>query len=103
MRRLTAFVLGFREMITADFAAEICRTAVLLALTIGAPVLLAALATGLLTGLLQSVTQLQDQTLSFVPKLIVMSLTILFLLPWGLSRLTEYASELIRGIPGTIS
>ena len=89
-------------MMTADLAAELCRTAVLLALTIGAPVLLAALATGLIIGLLQAVTQLHDQTLSFVPKLVVMSLTILFLLPWGLSRLTEYATELIRGIPGTI-
>lgn len=87
---------------TADSAAELCRTAVLLALTIGGPVLLAALATGLIVGLLQSITQLHDQTLAFVPKLIVMSLMILFLLPWGLSQLTEYATELIRGIPGTV-
>ena len=64
--------------------------------------LLAALATGLIVGLLQSITQLHDQTLAFVPKLIVMSLMILFLLPWGLSQLTEYATELIRGIPGTV-
>ena len=89
-------------MMTADLAAEMCRTAVLLALTIGGPVLLAALATGLIVGLLQAVTQLHDQTLAFVPKLIVMSLVILFLLPWGLSQLTEYATDLIREIPRTI-
>ncbi len=87
---------------TADLAAEFCQTAVLLALTIGGPVLLAALATSLILGLLQTITQLHDQTLTFVPKLIVMSLVILFLLPWGLSRLTEYATDLIRGIPGSI-
>lgn len=87
---------------TADLAVELCRSAVLLALTLGGPVLLAALAIGLTIGLIQAVTQMHDQTLSFVPKLIVMSLIILFLLPWGLGRLTEYATDLIRGIPGTI-
>jgi flagellar biosynthetic protein FliQ len=87
---------------TADIAAELCQTAVILALTIAAPVLLAALATGLIVGLLQAMTQLHDQTLTFIPKLIVMALVILFLLPWGLGRLTEYATDLIHGIPGTI-
>ena len=87
---------------TADLAAELCRTAVLLALTIGAPILLAALATSLIVGLFQAMTQLHDQTLTFIPKLIVMSLVILFVLPWGIGRLTEYATDLIRGIPGSI-
>ena len=87
---------------TADIAVEFCRSAVLTALTVGGPVLIAAMATGLIIGLIQSMTQLHDQTLAFVPKLIVMSLVIFFLLPWGLSRLTEYATDLIRGIPGTI-
>ena len=44
-------------------------------------------------------TQLHDQTLAFVPKMIVISLVVLYLLPWGLSRMAEYASDLIRGIP----
>ena len=87
---------------TADLAVELCRSAVLMALTLGGPVLVAALAIGLIVGLLQAVTQLHEQTLAFVPKLIVMSLVILFLLPWGLGRLTEFATDLIRGIPGTI-
>lgn len=84
---------------TADLAIELCRSAVLLALTIGGPVLLAALAIGLVIGLLQAMTQLHDQTLAFVPKLIGISLVVLYLLPWGLSRMTEYASDLIREIP----
>lgn len=88
---------------TADIAAEQCRMAVLLALTIASPVLLAAVASGLIIGLLQAMTQLHDQTLSFIPKLIVMSLVILLLLPWGLGRLIEYATDLIHSIPGTIS
>ena len=87
---------------TADLAVELCRAAVVIALTIAGPALLAALATGLIIGLLQTVTQLHDQTLSFIPKLIVMAIVISFLLPWGLGRLTEYATEVIQGIPGTI-
>ena len=87
---------------TAELAAELCQTALVLALMLGGPVLLAALSTSLIVGMLQAVTQLHDQTLTFIPKLIIMSLVILFLLPWGISRLTEYATDLIRGIPGSI-
>ena len=84
---------------TSDTAVELCRSAVLLALTIGGPVLLAALTIGLVIGLIQAMTQMHDQTLAFVPKMIGISLVVLFLLPWGLSRMTEYASDLIREIP----
>lgn len=89
-------------MMTADLAAEMGRAAILIALTISGPVLLAALITGLVISLFQAITQLQDQTLLFIPKLIVMSLVIFFVLPWGLTRLMEYATDLIQGIPGTI-
>lgn len=88
---------------TADDAIELCRSAVLLSLTVGGPVLMAALAVGLIVGMLQAVTQLHDQTISLVPKLIVMSMVILYLLPWGLSRVTEYAADMIRGIPGHLN
>lgn len=87
---------------TSELAVELCHTAILLALTIGGPLLLAALATSLIIGLLQAMTQLHDQTLNFTPKLIVTSLVVLFLLPWSLSRLSEYATDLIRNIPGTV-
>jgi len=87
----------------ADIAAELFRTAIFFALILIGPVLLAAAATGLIIGFLQAVTQLHDQSLSFVPKLVVMSLVILLLLPWGLGRLSEYAIDLIRGIPSTVS
>ena len=87
---------------TADMAVELCRSAVLLALTIGGPVLLAALAIGLVIGLIQAMTQLHDQTLAFVPKMIGISLVVLYLLPWGLSRMAEYASDLIREIPNQL-
>lgn len=87
---------------TADTAIELCRSAALLALTLCGPALLVAAAVGLLISLVQALTQLQDQSLTFVPKLVAMTFVVLMLLPWGLSLLTEYAVDLIRGIPGTI-
>lgn len=87
---------------TADTALELCRSAALLALILSGPALLTSLAIGLVTGLLQGLTQIQDQSLTFVPRLIVLSLVLLLLMPWGLSLLTEFAADLIRGIPGTI-
>ena len=87
---------------TADIAAELCRAAVVLALMIAGPALLAALAAGLTISFLQAVTQLQDPALLFIPRLVIMAVVILFLLPWGLGQLTEYATDLIHGIPGTI-
>lgn len=88
---------------TSDQAAEVCQGAIMTALVIGGPILLSALLTSLIVGLLQSVTQLQEQTISLIPRLAIVSLVLMFFLPWGLNRLTEYATTLIRAIPGTIS
>ncbi|MFO1041410.1 MAG: flagellar biosynthetic protein FliQ [Planctomycetaceae bacterium] len=87
---------------TTDAAIELCRTAVLLALMLCSPLLLVAVAISLVMGLLQGLTQIQDASLTFVPRLIALALVVVLLLPWGLSLLTEYAGDLIRGIPGTI-
>lgn len=87
---------------TSDTAIELCRNAAMHALMLGGPVLLVALAVGLVMGLLQGLTQVQDQAITFVPRLIALVFVVLLLMPWGLSLLTEYAVDLIRGIPGTI-
>lgn len=87
---------------TTDTAIELCRSAVLLALMLCSPLLLVAVAIGLVMGLLQGLTQIQDASLTFVPRLIALALVVVLLLPWGLSLLTGYAGDLIRGIPGTI-
>lgn len=54
---------------------------------------------GLVIGLLQALTQIQEQTVAFVPKLFAMLLVLVLTLPWVLTRLLEYSSELIRDIP----
>lgn len=87
---------------TIDSAVELCRNAVMLTLAIGLPVMVSAMAVGLLISIAQAVTQLQEQTLSFVPKLVTMVLVLLYTLPWALSLLVEYTTHLYRGIPGTI-
>jgi flagellar biosynthesis protein FliQ len=87
---------------TTDTAIELCRSAALLALMLCGPALLVAMAIGLVIGLVQALTQLQDPSLTFVPKLIALTFVILLLLPWGLGLLTEYATDLIRRIPDNI-
>lgn len=87
---------------SADQAIELARNALLLAMLLAAPVLGAALIVGLVTSALQTVTQLHDQTLSFVPRLIIVLLVTLLTLPWGLEMLVDYSTELFRGIPSNL-
>jgi len=85
--------------VSIDQAVELGRGAVVMTLMIGAPVMVIAVIAGLLISMFQAVTQLQDQTLSFVPKIIAMFVTMLYILPWVMNLMMEYSTELIRGIP----
>jgi flagellar biosynthesis protein FliQ len=87
---------------TVDQAAELTRNAVALVLMLGAPIMLMAIFVGLVISILQAVTQLQDQTLSFVPKIIAMALAGLVLLPWMMHRMVEYATEMFNNIPSQL-
>jgi flagellar biosynthetic protein FliQ len=84
-----------------DTAVELVRQAVYLGLLLAAPVLAVSVAAGLVMGILQAVTQIQEQTLSFVPRLIVAVLTIVAVLPWTIGRLVEYAQTLYQEMPST--
>jgi flagellar biosynthetic protein FliQ len=77
-------------------ALEMVREALIITLKIAIPILAAGIIVGLVISLLQSVTQIQDQTIAFVPKIVVMVLALIVLLPWIFSRMMEYASELFR-------
>ena len=83
-----------------DQAVEFARGAVLLTLLLSVPVMAVATLAGLLISIAQAVTQIQDQTLSFVPKIILMLLTTLWLLPWSISVIVEYSEKLYNDIPG---
>ncbi|MGD9857571.1 MAG: flagellar biosynthetic protein FliQ [Planctomycetaceae bacterium] len=82
-----------------DAAINLTRQALWLGLLLGAPFLAVSVAIGLLMSLLQALTQIQDQTLSFVPRLAIGAATLLFVLPWIFGRLVEYAQQLYSDIP----
>ncbi len=73
-----------------------------MALIIGAPVLIVGVLVGLVIGLIQALTQIQDQTISFVPKIVTMMLVLVLSLPWLIQRMMEYSEVLITNIPSTI-
>ncbi len=78
---------------------DLARDALLLTLMLAGPLLVAALAVGLLVSLIQAVTQIQEQTLAFVPKLFAVAALFLVLLPWMLQMLVRYTTELFRSLP----
>ncbi|REJ70285.1 MAG: flagellar biosynthetic protein FliQ [Planctomycetota bacterium] len=85
-----------------DTAIDLGREAIMTMLKISAPVLIAGMAVGLLIGLLQALTQIQEQTISFVPKIIAMVLVLSFTLPWLIEEMVRYSQELISHIPDNL-
>ncbi len=77
---------------------DVVRGALLQALIIAVPILGSGLFVGLLVSLFQSVTQIQEQTLTFVPKIIVMILVAVVLLGWISVRLGDFAYEMFTGL-----
>ena len=84
---------------SSSYAAELIRQAVMLTLITAAPLLLSALTVGLLVTLIQAVTQLQEQTLTFLPKLVTMAGIFVLVLPWLLRRLTEFLVVALQTLP----
>ncbi len=87
---------------TYTLVTDLARNAMLVTALVAAPLLLVALLIGLLVSVFQTVTQIQEQTLSFVPKLIGVGLTFLVGLPWMLQLLVEYTTRLFRSLPGLV-
>jgi flagellar biosynthetic protein FliQ len=83
----------------AQDAIELGREAIMLTLLIGSPVLVAGMVVGLLIGLAQALTQIQEQTVAFVPKLVAMVFVLALTMPWLIEQLTEYTTTLIEQIP----
>jgi flagellar biosynthetic protein FliQ len=75
------------------------RQGILEVLVIAAPLLLSALTVGLIVAILQATTSIQEQTLTFVPKIIAILLVLAFLGGWMFGSLREYTTELFRKIP----
>jgi flagellar biosynthetic protein FliQ len=80
-------------------AINLGRDAIWTALLVGSPVLLTGMAVGLMIGLFQALTQIQEQTVAFVPKIVAMVLTLSIALPWLITRMLQYSGDLITTIP----
>ena len=82
-----------------EVALDLGREAVLMVVTAASPVLLMGLTVGVLVSLFQAVTQLQEQTLSFVPKILAMAAATILFVPWIAGRLVEYTQDMLGTVP----
>ena len=77
-----------------DLAVELIRRCLMLTLLVSSPILIAGLVVGIVVSLIQAVTQIQEQTLSFIPKIAAMFVAAIVTLPWVGRHLMDYATEL---------
>lgn len=85
-----------------QFVVVLFKNMILTVLALSGPMLAAGLITGLLVSVFQSVTQLRDQTLTFVPKIVAVALTLLFCLPWMMNTIISYTTNLFLNIGNVI-
>jgi flagellar biosynthetic protein FliQ len=85
--------------VSAAFVLEAVRQAMLVALLVAAPLLLCELVVGLFVSVIQAVTQIQEQTLTFVPKLLALGLVLMLVMPWILRILVTYIEQTLRSLP----
>jgi flagellar biosynthetic protein FliQ len=85
-----------------DTVVNLATQAMTLALEVAGPILILGLVIGVAVSLFQAVTQIQEQSLSFVPKIIGLAVLILILGPWMLDRLVNYATNLYMSIPSLV-
>lgn len=86
-----------------DIVLGIANEAVLTVLLVSAPILGGALLTGLLISILQATTQIQEMTLVFVPKIVVVLLIVVIFGPWMLGVVTSFAHNLFSAIPSLLA
>ena len=82
-----------------DTVVNLATQAMSLALKVAGPLLLVGLVIGLVVSLFQAVTQIQEQSLSFIPKIIAVAVVIVLLGPWMLDQLVSYTQNLFNSIP----
>ena len=83
----------------AAFATDLLKTLMTSAVTLAAPILIAAMVIGLAVSLFQSVTSIQEQTLTFVPKALGIVALLILLMPWMLRTLVEFTAGMIGKMP----
>jgi len=87
---------------TPESVIEFGQHALYVAMMVAAPLLLTALAVGLIIGVVQAATQINEMTLSFIPKVIAMAAVALIAGPWMLRTLVQFTHQLIESLPGAV-
>ena len=87
---------------TIDDVVQICNRGLYVICITAAPVLLVSLIVGLIVSIFQTVTQIQESTLTFVPKLIACVVTLILLLPWMVNVFIERTNDIFAQIPSLI-
>lgn len=87
---------------TPESVMTIGRQAMEVTLMVSAPMLLVALAVGLIVSIFQAATQINEMTLSFIPKLIGVFAAMIIAGPWMLTIMTDYMRQMFSGIPGMV-
>jgi len=88
--------------VKSDTAIELAQQTILQVLSVGAPMLIGALVIGVLIGIFQTVTQIQDHTLAFVPKLIGILVIIFIFLPWIVQSMSDFGKTSFKQVPELI-
>jgi len=84
--------------VNANVVVQLAERGVYMILIVCGPLLLLALAVGLLISIFQATTQIQEQTLAFVPKIVAVLIGLVFFGPWMLSRMVSYAYEILNNL-----
>lgn len=85
-----------------EFAIEVVNQAIKVTLMLAAPMLIGALVVGVLVSIFQAVTQINEQTLSFIPKILVIIAALVIFSPWMMETMVSYTQELFTSIPELI-
>jgi flagellar biosynthetic protein FliQ len=84
---------------TPEMVVSIGREAVITMLVVSAPILLSGLLIGLAISILQAITQVHEMTLTFIPKIVIVAISILIFLPWIINRIVDFTIRLFGIIP----
>lgn len=87
---------------TADLLASIAREAIAVAVMVAAPIIILALGAGLLVSLFQAVTQIQEATLSFVPKIMAVAVAFVIFGPWMVRIMVQFTANLLTSLPAFV-
>ena len=85
-----------------DTVVSLATQAMMLSLKIAGPILLLGLVIGLLVSIFQAVTQIQEMTLSFIPKILAVAVVLIVAGPWMLNQVVGYTTDLYHSIPGLV-